>query len=563
MRAANQSGGRDNITVVLFRVADADGRHRPTEDTLSGEETIHRGLTADDVQAAVPSRSAPPPGAGDRRPRGRGGEPARRRGPAPSSRLRRVLAALVGLLVLAAGAGGRRISAARQVYFVGTDDAGLVTLYRGLPYDLPLGMELYSEQYASSVPAQDASRGRGASGCSTTSGAASADAEDLVRQLERGTLDTGSDPVSARTRELFGLIPVSLLVSAGFAAVLVSRTEDVSDATATYGLVFLGLCVFAHLFIRARLPDADPYLFPLAATLAAFGLVVIYRIDAELAREQAQWFVIGLIAFCATVVFLRDHHVLERYRYTIAAAGIALLVMPRVPGIGEQVNGAFLAVKVGPIQFQPAEFAKIAIIVFLASYLRDTGDVLVRARLRPLPVDRQALLFGGAALAVLLLVLVLDLSTAGTVLLAVFTASLGGDPARAAVAQALRAAAAGLGPGDADAAVHPRPRQLADVLRRLPGAAVRGHRAPVAGGGGRHDVPRRRHRLRQQREPRAGARGHLAGPVRVRAWWTTRATRSPSPCSRRPTAGYSARASARRCWSCRAARRSCRPPTPT
>ncbi len=230
--------------------------------------------------------------------------------------------------------------------------------------------------------------------------------------------------MSARTRELFGLIPVSLLVSAGFAAVLVSRTEDVSDATATYGLVFLGLCVFAHLFIRARLPDADPYLFPLAATLAAFGLVVIYRIDAELAREQAQWFVIGLIAFCATVVFLRDHHVLERYRYTIAAVGIALLVMPRVPGIGEQVNGAFLAVKVGPIQFQPAEFAKIAIIVFLASYLRDTGDVLVRARLRPLPVDRQALLFGGAALAVLVLVLALNLSTAGAALLAVFTASL-------------------------------------------------------------------------------------------------------------------------------------------
>ena len=159
-----------------------------------------------------------------------------------------------------------------------------------------------------------------------------------------------------------------------------------SDATATYGLVFLGLCVFAHLFIRARLPDADPYLFPLAATLAAFGLVVIYRIDAELAREQAQWFVIGLIAFCATVVFLRDHHVaralpLHDRRGGHRAAGACR----ELPGIGAQVNGAFLAVKVGPIQFQPAEFAKIAIIVFLASYLRDTGDVLVRARLRPLP----------------------------------------------------------------------------------------------------------------------------------------------------------------------------------
>ncbi len=230
--------------------------------------------------------------------------------------------------------------------------------------------------------------------------------------------------MSARTRELLGLIPVSLIVTAGFAAVLVSRTENVSDATATYGLFFLGCCVFAHLFIRARLPDADPYLFPLTALLAAFGLVVIYRIDAELAREQAQWFVIGLLFFCATIVFLRDHHALERYRYTIAAVGIGLLVMPRLPGIGAQINGAFLAVRVGPIQFQPAEFAKIAIIIFLASYLRDTGDMLVRARLRPLPAQRQLLLIGAAVLGVLVLVRGLGLGTPETVLLAIFAISL-------------------------------------------------------------------------------------------------------------------------------------------
>jgi len=230
--------------------------------------------------------------------------------------------------------------------------------------------------------------------------------------------------VSARSRELLGLIPVSLLVSAGFAGVLATRSEQVSDATVTYGLVFLGLCLAGHLFIRARLPDADPYLFPLAALLAAFGLVMIYRIDTELAREQAQWFVIGLAVFCGTVVFLRDHHALERYRYTIAAAGIALLVLPRLPGIGAPVNGAYLGVKVGPISFQPAEFAKIAIIVFLASYLRDTGDVLVRSRSTPLSAVQQALLFGVPAALVVLVVLALGLGAAGTVLLAVFTASL-------------------------------------------------------------------------------------------------------------------------------------------
>jgi cell division protein FtsW (lipid II flippase) len=230
--------------------------------------------------------------------------------------------------------------------------------------------------------------------------------------------------MSARTRELFGLLPVSLLVAAGFAAVLATRTEDVSDATLTYGAVFLGLCVLAHLFIRARLPEADPYLFPLAALLAAVGLVLIYRIDTELAREQAQWFVVGLVFFCATILVVRDHHVLERYRYLIAAASIGLLMLPRLPGIGAQVNGAFLAIKVGPIQFQPAEFAKLGIIVFLASYLRETGDILVRPRLRPLPGTRQFLLYGLPAVLTVLAILVLGLGAAGSVLLIVFVASL-------------------------------------------------------------------------------------------------------------------------------------------
>ena len=67
----------------------------------------------------------------------------------------------------------------------------------------------------------------------------------------------------------------------------------------------------------------------------------------------------GLLLFCATIVFLRDYRVLERYRYTIAAASIGLLLLPRVPGIGVNSNGAYLAINFGSLQFQPAEFAKI------------------------------------------------------------------------------------------------------------------------------------------------------------------------------------------------------------
>ena len=182
----------------------------------------------------------------------------------------------------------------------------------------------------------------------------------------------------ARNRELLALVAPSLLLTAGFTAIFLERDDVVSDGSLTYGAIFLGLCLAGHLLLRATLPDADPYLFPLFAVLACFGLVMIYRIDDELAREQAQWFVIGLLLFAATIVLLRDdYRVLERYRYTIAAAGIALLLLPRLPGLGEQVNGAYLGVSIGPLSFQPAEFAKIAIIIFLASYLRDTRQLLV------------------------------------------------------------------------------------------------------------------------------------------------------------------------------------------
>ncbi len=185
--------------------------------------------------------------------------------------------------------------------------------------------------------------------------------------------------MSARLRELVALVPASLLLTAGFAAIFIERSEQLSDVSLTYGAVFLGLCMVGHLVLRAALPHADPYLFPLVAMLACFGIVVIYRIDEELAREQAQWFVVGLVAFSATILLLRaDVRVLERYRYTIAAAGLVLLLLPRVPGIGQQVNGAYLGINLGPVSFQPAELSKLAIVIFLASYLRDTRQLLVQ-----------------------------------------------------------------------------------------------------------------------------------------------------------------------------------------
>ncbi|CAA9469937.1 MAG: FtsW-like cell division membrane protein CA_C0505 [uncultured Solirubrobacteraceae bacterium] len=223
--------------------------------------------------------------------------------------------------------------------------------------------------------------------------------------------------MSARNRELMALIPASLLVSAGFAAIFIERGDQLSDLSLTYGGIFLALCFAAHMVLRFALPHADPYLFPLVAVLACFGLVVIYRIDEELARVQAQWFVVGLALFAITIILLRrDIRVLERYRYTIAAGGLLLLLAPRIPGIGQQVNGAYLGVALGPISFQPAEFSKLAIVVFLASYLRDTRQMLVQGARRILGVTIPPLKHFGPllviwGLAMLMLVFIRDLGS--------------------------------------------------------------------------------------------------------------------------------------------------------
>jgi cell division protein FtsW (lipid II flippase) len=228
---------------------------------------------------------------------------------------------------------------------------------------------------------------------------------------------------SARNRELLGLVPSALLVTAGFTAIFIQSQRNTptastnltfnhaSSVSLTYGALFLGLCLAAHLVIRFALPDADPYLFPLVAVLASVGIVMVYRIEPALARQQAQWMVLGLVLFAATIVSLRKRGVgvLERYRYTIAVVGIGMTVLPRLPGIGEQVNGAYLDIHVGSVSFQPAELGKVAIVIFLASYLRDNRQILVTAGRRVLgltiPPMKQfgpMLIVWGAAMGTLL-----------------------------------------------------------------------------------------------------------------------------------------------------------------
>jgi cell division protein FtsW (lipid II flippase) len=205
--------------------------------------------------------------------------------------------------------------------------------------------------------------------------------------------------MSLRNRELVSLVVVGMVVGFGFASVYIARQEVVNSASLSYGLFFLGLYLVAHLIARMTVPNADPYLLPMAGLLTGIGVTEIYRLDENDAFRQGLWIVIGLGAFAATLFLLReDYRKLESYKYLFGLGAIALLLLPSVPGLGDTVNGARLWVDVGPLHFQPGELAKILLIVFLAGYLREKREVLAQFRLKDLG---PLFLIWGAAMLVL------------------------------------------------------------------------------------------------------------------------------------------------------------------
>ena len=109
---------------------------------------------------------------------------------------------------------------------------------------------------------------------------------------------------------------------------------------------------------RKFAPASDGLLLPLAALLNGIGYVFIARLDQDLAAAQATWTAIGIGLYIATLVVIRDYRWLAKYPYTWALIGVALLVVPLLPGIGRNINGSRIWVDIGPISFQPGEFAE-------------------------------------------------------------------------------------------------------------------------------------------------------------------------------------------------------------
>ncbi len=189
--------------------------------------------------------------------------------------------------------------------------------------------------------------------------------------------------MTLRNRELAALLTVGALTAIGFATVYIALESQISGGSLGYAVFFFGLYLVAHFVARVTVPLADPYLLPMAALLTAIGLTEIYRLGPDKAFRQGLWIVIGVGVFAATLFWLRaDYRVLERYKYVFGVTALVLIFLPRLPVIGEPINGSRLWIHVGSLQFQPGELGKIALIVFLAAYLRERREVLAQGRLK-------------------------------------------------------------------------------------------------------------------------------------------------------------------------------------
>ncbi|MFC5750740.1 FtsW/RodA/SpoVE family cell cycle protein [Actinomadura rugatobispora] len=217
------------------------------------------------------------------------------------------------------------------------------------------------------------------------------------------------------------LIFAMVLTLSAFAEVGLARDGNIPAGLFGYG-GGLAVLAFAAYFVQMRFaPYADPLLLPLSVALNGIGLAMIYRLDLDTSKDkldavaagqklaedeasasgQLMWTFVGIAMFVAAVMIMRDTDktdaplsftpkTAQRYTYLIGLTAIILLLLPIVPGLGGEVNGARVWIFIGPFSVQPGEFAKLLLVAFFAGYLVNKRQAmsLIGKKIGPMSLPR-------------------------------------------------------------------------------------------------------------------------------------------------------------------------------
>ena len=194
------------------------------------------------------------------------------------------------------------------------------------------------------------------------------------------------------------MILALLITSLGFATLIFA--QKATSPPLIYGAYYAGTLFVLYLGVRLLMPHSDVLLLPIVTLLTGIGLVMIFRLTYDikgaenLATTQAIWILVGSGAMFLIVLLFRNYHRLFDYKYLLALAAVVLIASTFTP-FGYEVNGARLWVAIGRVNFQPSEFARIALVIFFAGYLAEKRDVMTATSRTFLRIQIPALKYFG------------------------------------------------------------------------------------------------------------------------------------------------------------------------
>lgn len=180
--------------------------------------------------------------------------------------------------------------------------------------------------------------------------------------------------MSRRTTELLLLIAAAFPVTLLYAMYVVTTGAALSFQTLAVPLGLFAAFAAAHIGVRIFAPGADPAILPVVFTLSGIGITFVTRLQPDASLGQVIFLFLGVALMVGTLAVLKNLEVIKRYKYVLGIAGIILLVLPMF--IGTEIYGSKLWIKIGGFQFQPGEFAKVLIVLFLAGYLAENRELL-------------------------------------------------------------------------------------------------------------------------------------------------------------------------------------------